>query len=404
MLNWGTVIPLIGGMTIGNKKAVGSDPNFLISYPAFADNDAHAKAYFKETPFILLDDEKNDWSNEQDANYIKGLGDVDFVSTVCPCAGLSSLNPNSNADAVQNDWMYKTADFVLEKLKPKVFWGENAPTLFTNKGTKVKNNLVEIGKKWGYTFSIAKTNSIKHGIPQKRERTFYFFWRDTNPPIFNEISKGHKPILEYLKEIPADASMQDIFSNNDYNTNGFIQWIKDNPSVLDEFKNSEKKYGRTMRTMFHYLKWDNKFEDFKQYFKEKKLDKFYRLVEHAEKKVNDGKNIWDSTPKMQLYVQDYINAIQGRIFHYTVHPNENRYLNIREYMHLMGLPSDFELAHKKNLNHICQNVPVNTAADWTGQVIDYLKGSKKLHTDIYFEFNNTTGTDDDSDSCSVKLF
>jgi hypothetical protein len=71
----------------------------------------------------------------------------------------------------------------------------------------------------------------------------------------------------------------------------------------------------------------------------------------------------------------------------------------------MGLPHDFELAHTKNFNHICQNVPVNTAADWTSEIVDYLKGGKHLHTDIYFEFNNTSEMDEDcSNSCSVKLF
>ena len=40
---------------------------------------------------------------------------VDFVTAVCPCAGLSSANSsNRGHDAPQNDWMYKTAEFVLE--------------------------------------------------------------------------------------------------------------------------------------------------------------------------------------------------------------------------------------------------------------------------------------------------
>ena len=35
------------------------------------------------------------------------------------------------SDAVQNVWMINSANFVLTKIRPKVFWGENAPGLFT---------------------------------------------------------------------------------------------------------------------------------------------------------------------------------------------------------------------------------------------------------------------------------
>ena len=36
------------------------------------------------------------------------------------------------SDAVQNQWMIRSAVFVLETIKPKCFWGENAPGLFTS--------------------------------------------------------------------------------------------------------------------------------------------------------------------------------------------------------------------------------------------------------------------------------
>jgi hypothetical protein len=47
---------------------------------------------------------------------------------------------------------------------------------------------------------------------------------------------------------------------------------------------------------------------------------------------------------------------------WAVHPEEDRFLNAREFMHLMGLPYDFEIDDVKNcLNHIAQNVTTNTA-------------------------------------------
>ena len=34
-MKYATIIPLIGGMTVANKKATGKDPEFLISWDAF---------------------------------------------------------------------------------------------------------------------------------------------------------------------------------------------------------------------------------------------------------------------------------------------------------------------------------------------------------------------------------
>ena len=44
-------------------------------------------------------------------------------------------------DAEANQWMFKSADYVLGTIKPKVFWGENAPGLFTNMGDGVVKEL-----------------------------------------------------------------------------------------------------------------------------------------------------------------------------------------------------------------------------------------------------------------------
>ena len=83
-IKYGTIIPLIGGMTVGNKKATGNDPSLILSYPAFGDNDQHCRTYFKDTPYVEIDVA----TNRTEEN-IKSYGKLDFMSTVCPCAGLS---------------------------------------------------------------------------------------------------------------------------------------------------------------------------------------------------------------------------------------------------------------------------------------------------------------------------
>ena len=72
---------------------------------------------------------------------------MDYINSICPCAGLSMLNTSTNprfsrgSDAEKNKWMFESAQYVFEKIKPKVFWGENAPGLFTTIGQGVVDGL-----------------------------------------------------------------------------------------------------------------------------------------------------------------------------------------------------------------------------------------------------------------------
>ena len=107
--------------------------------------------------------------------------------------------------------MYNSAEYVLENVKPKVLWGENAPGLFTKMGEGVVDNLKAIGEKYGYSFSLIKTNTELHGIPQRRIRTFYFFWNTPTVPMLEWKFREKKHLIDYLAEIPEDATLQDMF-------------------------------------------------------------------------------------------------------------------------------------------------------------------------------------------------
>ena len=63
---------------------------------------------------------------------------------------------------------------------------------------------------------------------------------------------------------------------------------------------------------------------------------------------------------------------------WAVHPEEDRFLSAREFMHLMGLPHDFEIRGLQDLNHIAQNVPVATARDMAEQVVSFVQGKLQL--------------------------
>jgi hypothetical protein len=76
---------------------------------------------------------------------------------------------------------------------------------------------------------------------------------------------------------------------------------------------------------------------------------------------------------------------------YLTHPHEDRYISTRESLAIMGMPLDFELVNpRKNYNHVCQNVPVQTAADMASEVLAALYGQRNLeHGDVVFQMNHS---------------
>src|ERR1017187_6596843 len=144
-IKWGTIVPLIGGLSCAAKKVTGVDPAFFLSYTPFRSNEINAKAYFSDTPHYLLDTE-NRGGFDAAANQ-----DVDFVNAVCPCAGLSLLSSGSPEQrAKMNPWMLESARFMTGVVKPRVFWGENAPALYSNGGKLVRDQFRELATKNGY--------------------------------------------------------------------------------------------------------------------------------------------------------------------------------------------------------------------------------------------------------------
>ena len=98
---------------------------------------------------------------------------------------------------------------------------------------------------------------------------------------------------------------------------------------------------------------------------------FVAMLEHIKNKLTQGLGYWDDSVK---FMGTYFSAVISKNIVFAVHPSEDRFFNVRELLHLMGMPHDFQIDSIKNINHICQNVPVNTAQDWAEEVIKFCKG------------------------------
>ena len=399
-VRWGTMIPLIGGSAIGCSRATGSQPLFHLSYSTFAANEAHLQRHWPSVPMYRLDKVK-----EIPLKEILAGGEIDFINSVCPCAGLSMLNTSTKGpsgrggDAVQNKWMIKSAEYVLQNIRPKVLWGENAPGLFLNLGKAMVPKLRNLGARYGYSFSMVKTNTQLHGLPQQRMRTFYFFWRSATVPMLNYISKDAPHLHDYLKTIPEYATYQDTPVVEGTITDRFKPYqyvlLKENLSH-EEFV---KKYAMgPVITISKYLEKFNLIDEcinwLKNYYpdakwslnQERSSRTFIQYLEKMKLKLSMKKGYWDDSPK---FMGDHFTAVITKNVIFAAHPVEDRFFNIRELLHLMGMPNDFQVENPtRNWNHICQNVPVNTAADWASEVVKFCRGQLEITPFVFMKQDN----------------
>ena len=379
---YASIVPLIGGETIAMQNVFKKKPEYILSYEDFKANDNHLVEYYKgEVPYYLLDDGGQ-----------HNIRSVDVVNTVCPCAGLSSLNTSASSNAAANDWMSTSANYVLGTVKPRVFWGENAPRLASKMGEPVVEGLRKIGKEHGYTFSLYKTKSIFHGLSQVRDRSFYFFWKGDKVPKLDYYKRKHQKIEDTIrsaKNSPDDA-MSVLTNEKIPSHNPFYQYVlKEMCGGMThcEFQNS---ITRTVNPMDYIENNNVKYSEVSKWLLKNGFDKEAAKAMMIYNKLEAGNNVMR---RLVTIPKDYIGAFVGHLPFELAHPDLDRYLTIRECLTIMGLPDDFVLqGGKKNLNHICQNVPVTTASDMADNVLRYVSGymdNQLIDTDFLVQDNKS---------------
>lgn len=379
----GTIIPLIGGMALGASKAMEENPSWAVSWKDFGTNEQNFKEYFNGVPFRTLDNDNLESISLSDDIFKNTM----IVSAVPPCAGLSRLNPtignktaNAEHDYKSNKWMYLASSLILRDVKPKVMIFENAPGLMQNFGSWVRKQAIDIGVKYGYSVSFVFTTSTLHGLPQNRKRSFVFFWDSEYAPNFKWYNKSFlspKEILqeqyEKYKDTPEHKKciLKDIFTDSNYYKFCVQKFGKDwRDGMLSKYKELPKSV--SLEYFLFQMNLQDEFIEFLKADGEDKNAKHIKHIEHAKYKVSIGKGWWNASS--HFYREGIpFNAITMRAPN-MLHPTEDRYLSVREHMIFMGLPNDFYLQNDY-LNAVFQNVPVNTAADWTSFARDFVEGN-----------------------------
>jgi site-specific DNA-cytosine methylase len=380
-LKYASIVPLIGGETIAMENVFGKRPEYMLSYDGFQNNDQHiVEHYNNEVPYHIMD-----------PNATQLFEQVDVVNTVCPCAGLSSLSPSAGSDNAANDWMSISANYVLEHMKPKVFWGENAPRLASKMGEPVVAKLRSIAKKNGYTFSIFKTKSLLHGLSQVRDRSFYFFWKDEKVPMFDYTFKPHVKIEDTIRSVPNDPNdpMSQILTNTKRPTdNPFYKYVLEEMHGGITHQEFFELITKTTNPLDYIEDNGITYDKVAEWMRERGFEREAAKCDRMYAKLKAGGNIMRKNTEIP---KDFIGAFVGHMPTSISHPDEDRYLTIREAMEIMKLPRDFSLqGGLKNLNHICQNVPVTTAEDMAKQIEKYLAGKLDyIDTDFMIQCNKT---------------
>lgn len=404
MIKHASMIPLIGGMPLASEAAYGVPATEIFTYSAFEANESHLLNHYRhrgiDMPYTQLDKKWNGTKTK-----------YDVIESTCPCAGLSLYSTAYGSDNPTNRFLKDTTKFVLSELRPRVYWGENAPALAGSIGKGVRDFMMASGKENGYSFSIYRTKSLLHGVPQVRERSFFFFWRGDRVPILEYYNKPWTRIEDLILSAKGNTQRDPI--NTDTPTEDpYYRYILDEIHPGMSHREFAKRIGTSTikdNDVLSYIESKGyTYDDVGKYMSEKAddlrttfgltpgLDKVIKIYEREAKRCDrmydkitvQGKNIMR---RQTIIPRDRMGAFVGHYPNMLAHPVEDRYVDLREAMTIMGLPQDYELLNpKKSVNHICQNVPFDTAKDMATEVREYLSGNRPtIRADYVLQHNHT---------------
>ena len=366
-MKWATINPLTGGMPLGAERALGTKPVCLVDLPGVEALSEHYRANYV-VPYYPVD-------VCGEAKALSALRKADLVVAVPPCNGLSTYTvPNGVNKALEtsNSFIRSILQMAFDA-GVKCVIGENAPRLFTPGGRDVADMINGLCSENGYGLSLVRIDPTVCGLPQRRPRTFFIATKGGARTGLRIEHVSHSTAAQLLRKIPRTASLQKGVRqyrgdmDADVRDNAMFKWA--NLTFEGGLRQRAAKYGGTRSTILKLADLDNLFYSALKYVKREGDDFWIRKLQHIIGKKKRGLGFWDESP---CVIKEIAPSVIQKTVQFCVHPVKDRWITVREAMTLMGLPHDFELAVGTNsldggsittkYNHICQNVPVNTAA------------------------------------------
>lgn len=308
----------------------------------------------------------SEWNNESFLNNLyKEKYDLFFANN--PCSGLSTINKNASINQPVNNRFFEIFD-LIQKINPKVFLIENAPTLVTI-GVPILHKMVnQLGDY--YNFTIIRDYAGNHNVCMKRMRTLIIGWNKKYfkyIPIINMNKQDPITIDDVLKDLSKDSLNMEF--DKDLHMKD-LEWIY--PLI--------EQGSSVIRTIIkNYDKVINKVPD-----------KYIQFINNQKRKLEEGKSLFDKSA--WRLKSNYIVPSMTSLAQY-IHPTEDRELYIREYARIMGYPDDFKFYPNeckcRTIQCLAQGVPVNFIKYISNEIIRCLtKDYNYIDKEIHVNFQN----------------
>lgn len=408
-IRWAAIQPRLGGMYLAAENIIGHPAEFILSYPGYDSvsvngdvitDSGHEYGLIK---YLTKHNRMPDYYNfkreviqadlEMDPTIVR-IDDVmeshteiigkpdylnlDLVVSVPVCAGLSTYTPGHTKDPEsRNNNLKYLAEYVLNVIRPRAYVFENAPGLMGKKGDSIRVWLKSEADRCGYSVIFYKTDAMYHNNCQHRPRTFVIMLKDVDGKhVIPDLGFEHREIdLEtYMNEIPSDATQQTPVDDIDVFSEALIMWLKNRygDNWRDRFDGKlSDEIMETKETRSEFVSW------VEANCRDKVSEAINKHFRHIEEKLDMGKGWWS---RMPVCYKTFFPSVMDKSIHHSIHYKEDRMYSIRELLHLMGMPDDYEF-QGKYYSKIGQNVPVQMAQFVINQVVNFLESDEKTFSE-----------------------
>ena len=172
-----------------------------------------------EVPFLKRD--IHDLDNETISKYVNS--DIDVLVGGPPCQGFSTIgkrissDPNKRYQSDPRNTLFREYIRILKHIKPKFFLMENVEGLLTRDKGSIFEEIKKTFAATGYEFNYIILNAADYGVPQIRNRIFFYGNRvglKMTPPPATHSEKGKIPWNTVGETIGDLANMSDNYEFN----------------------------------------------------------------------------------------------------------------------------------------------------------------------------------------------
>lgn len=174
-----------------------------------------------DVPFLRMD--IHDLSSEILDEYIGEDTSIDVLIGGPPCQGFSTIgkrissDPNIRTAFDPRNTLFREYIRILNYLKPKFFVMENVQGLLTRDKGRIFEEIKATFKKTGYDFNYVILNAADYGVPQIRNRVFFYGNRvgvKMEPPVACCDGSEERPYKTVGEAIGDLADLQDNIEIN----------------------------------------------------------------------------------------------------------------------------------------------------------------------------------------------